>query len=183
MLSMLGERVVEMTFAQLLLILLVALAFYTDATTMRIPNPLTGAAVILAAAYYLIADGWRGIVFSLTGLAVSFVALLPLYWIGAVGAGDVKLFAAVGALSGTHFALYSLLYSIFYGGLIGMGLLLLRKQFFPRMGSLFWGVTMFVFLKQPVFLQANTAEYVRFPFMYAVVPGISTAFWYIFCGI
>lgn len=39
--------------------------------------------------------------------------MLILYWMGAVGAGDVKLFGLIGAWTGAAFAWQSALYSIF----------------------------------------------------------------------
>ena len=126
-----------------------SIAFYTDIKYLKIPNKLTGTGVILGLTYHGISGGWNGIYFSLTGLTVGFFMLLVLYLVRAVEAGDVKLFALIGALSGTEFALYSAMYSVIYAGLIGMVILLLRRN---KTGS--------------------------FPFMAAVMPGVLTAWFY-----
>jgi prepilin peptidase CpaA len=51
---------------------------------------------------WLIADGrpWPGLIFSLKGFALGFGAYFFLYALRAMGAGDVKLMGAVGALVG-----------------------------------------------------------------------------------
>jgi Flp pilus assembly protein protease CpaA len=80
---------------------LVALtAAFTDLKWRRIPNWLTLPALpvgILAQTIY--GDGfWQGLLGALAG----FLALLPLFLVGAGGAGDVKLFAVVGGFVGLH---------------------------------------------------------------------------------
>ena len=83
-----------------LLVLLLAAAVF-DVLYRRIPNWLTVAGVVLGIAMNT-AIGWpeAGILFSLTGLAVGFGIYAALYALRAMGAGDVKLMAAVGALVG-----------------------------------------------------------------------------------
>jgi len=78
--------------------LVTAVAALTDLKWRRIPNWLTLPAVpmgIIAQTVY--GDGfWHG----LAGAFVGFLLLLPMFLVGAGGAGDVKLFAAVGAFVG-----------------------------------------------------------------------------------
>jgi prepilin peptidase CpaA len=73
-------------------------AAFTDLKWRRIPNWLTLPALpvgILAQSVY--GSGfWQG----LAGAVVGFLALLPLFLLGAGGAGDVKLFAVVGSFVG-----------------------------------------------------------------------------------
>jgi prepilin peptidase CpaA len=71
-----------------------------DARTGRIPNPLTAGALILGLALGALHGGVWGLVHCAAGaLALAFVPLL-LFWRGAMGGGDVKLLAALGALVG-----------------------------------------------------------------------------------
>ena len=83
-----------------LLILLLAAAVF-DVLYRRIPNWLTVSGVVLALAMNaLIGAPEAGLVFSLVGLAVAFGIYVALYALRAMGAGDVKLMAAIGALVG-----------------------------------------------------------------------------------
>src|SRR5215216_4816667 len=90
------------TVAASLLLPLAALITYHDVRYRRIPNPfvlsaLSGGLVINAAA-----GGGGGLLSALGGCALAFALMFGLHLFGAMGAGDVKLFAAVGALFGTQ---------------------------------------------------------------------------------
>jgi prepilin signal peptidase PulO-like enzyme (type II secretory pathway) len=86
-------------FPFLALSLALAAAVVIDVRTRRIPNWLTGG---LAAGGFGLAFGggsvtpWQ----ALLGLALGLALMLPGHVIGATGAGDVKLMAAVGAFLG-----------------------------------------------------------------------------------
>lgn len=103
----------------LALAILLALASACDIRSHRIPNPLTLAGLVLGLGWH----GWRGggpgLVLSLEGVAVAGLALL-LYALGGLGAGDVKLLGAVGALMGPMFLLWTLPGAVFAGGLLAL---------------------------------------------------------------
>jgi prepilin peptidase CpaA len=83
-----------------LLVMLVAAAVF-DVRYRRIPNWLTVSGALLGVGINtLIGPPEAGIAFSLIGLAVAFGIYVVLYALRAMGAGDVKLMAAIGALVG-----------------------------------------------------------------------------------
>jgi prepilin peptidase CpaA len=83
-----------------LLVMLLAAAVF-DVLYRRIPNWLTVTGALLGIAMNtLIGPPQAGLVFSLVGLAVAFGIYAALYALRAMGAGDVKLMAAIGALVG-----------------------------------------------------------------------------------
>ncbi len=85
-----------------LLALLVGAAIY-DVRYRRIPNWLTVTGVLVGLLLnFLIGPPEGGILFALKGLGTAFFVYLALYAIRAMGAGDVKLMAAVGALAGVE---------------------------------------------------------------------------------
>src|SRR5690242_16485700 len=87
--------------AQILLLILVLCAAFTDARTRRIPNWLTVSGVLAGVALNtFMYGGLPGLWFSLKGLAVGFGVYLLLHLVRAMGAGDVKLMAAVGSIAG-----------------------------------------------------------------------------------
>lgn len=67
-----------------------------------------------------------------------FAILLPalllfvLFALRMLGAGDIKLFCAVGAIMGTFFVLTSILYSFLCGGIIAFFIMLLKRNFKQR---------------------------------------------------
>src|SRR3954471_7823355 len=83
-----------------LLAMLLAAALF-DVMYRRIPNWLTVSGVVLGLAMNaIIGAPDSGIVFSLVGLMAGFTVYAVLYALRAMGAGDVKLMAAIGALVG-----------------------------------------------------------------------------------
>jgi prepilin peptidase CpaA len=93
----------------------VTVAVVTDLRRRRIPNWLTGAALAVGLLGGLWIGGPAGGLTSLAGAALGLVLLLPFYAVRGMGAGDVKLLAAVGALLGPQ----ALLPVAFYGALAG----------------------------------------------------------------
>ncbi|MDN0085048.1 prepilin peptidase [Crenobacter sp. SG2305] len=78
------------------LLLLGAVAVY-DFVQRRVPNKLLGVGVFLAIMLLLVKrpDGAAWLV-AISGLAVGLFAFLPFYFMGLMGAGDVKFFAVIG---------------------------------------------------------------------------------------
>jgi prepilin peptidase CpaA len=102
-----------------------AAAVVTDVRTRRIPNWLTGS---IAGAGFGIAFG-GGTVTPLQaalGLLTGLVLMMPGHLIGATGAGDVKLMAAIGSVVGPDLALRAFLYSAVAGGVFAIAVALHR---------------------------------------------------------
>jgi prepilin peptidase CpaA len=117
----------------LLVVLLTAATF--DVLYRRIPNWLTVSGVVLGIAMNtLIGTPEAGIVFSLVGLAVAFGLYAALYSLRAMGAGDVKLMAAVGAMVGWERWFGIFFVTALIGGVMAMILVVsrgrLQKTFF-----------------------------------------------------
>ena len=79
---------------------LVIVAAIWDIRTRRIPNWLTLSGVVLGVALNTFLFEFSGLWFSLKRLGVAFGVYFVLYLLRAMGAGDVKLMAAVGAAAG-----------------------------------------------------------------------------------
>ena len=71
-----------------------------DGRQLRVPNWLTFHFVVGRAGLRLLRRGARRLLWSLAGMVVGLISLLPLYAIGGMGAGDVKLMAGLGAWMG-----------------------------------------------------------------------------------
>lgn len=103
--------------------LIVAVAI--DIRTHRIPNWLTGA---MAGAGFGIAAGGGPVTLTnaALGLIVGLLLMLPGHLIGATGAGDVKLMAAVGTLIGPGAVTKAFLFSAVAGGALAIVVALRR---------------------------------------------------------
>jgi len=84
----------------LLLVPLAVSVIYYDVRFRRIPNVLVLAALVAGLAINISFNGAPGALSSVAGFAVAFVPMFLMHIFGAMGAGDVKLFAAVGAVVG-----------------------------------------------------------------------------------
>jgi prepilin peptidase CpaA len=84
-----------------MLVALLATATAIDWRTYRIPNWLSVGGMALGLLGNAAAEGiTSGLLPALAGLALGIAVLLPLYALRLMGAGDVKLMAAVGAVIG-----------------------------------------------------------------------------------
>lgn len=97
---------------------LLTLAAVIDLRQRRIPNALsfTGMAAGLVLGFWL--DGWSGLSTSFLGLLTGGALFLPFYLARGMGAGDVKLMAAVGAFLGPWHVLLAGITVALLGGVI-----------------------------------------------------------------
>jgi prepilin peptidase CpaA len=99
-----------------------------DIRSRRIPNRLTGPAVLLGLLLHLGIDGWRGVLTSLAAALLCGSVFLIFYIAGGMGAGDVKLIAAVSCLAGLPNTPYLLVLTSLAGGVMAIALALYRGQ-------------------------------------------------------
>ncbi len=118
---------------------LLATAIVTDLRSSRIPNWLTVPAMIFGIAAHGWHHGLHGLLFGIFGLCSGLGLFLLLHLAGCIGAGDVKLMAAVGAMVGPQDALLSALLAMMFGGLYALGAMIHQWGFvsaMSRLGSL-----------------------------------------------
>ena len=99
-----------------------------DLRTRRVPNAVTVSLAVAGVLLALAGIGRVGLVASLLGLSLGCALMLPGHLIGGTGAGDVKLFAAVGALLGPVGILSAFLYTAIAGGLLALLVALRRRR-------------------------------------------------------
>lgn len=108
---------------------LVTAAAVTDLRSHRIPNLITGPALLLGILLALLSDGLPGLGAAFAGIGVAVgVWIVSLLTGGGMGGGDIKLLGAVGALGGPSFLLQSLTVAILVGGLMALVLALARGR-------------------------------------------------------
>jgi prepilin peptidase CpaA len=91
-----------------------------DLRTRRVPNALTGTVALLGLALAALHVSTVGPAAALGGLGVGLAVMLPGHLIGATGAGDVKLLAALGTLLGPKGVLIAFVYSAIAGGALAL---------------------------------------------------------------
>jgi prepilin peptidase CpaA len=95
-------------------------ACVTDVRTRRIPNLLTFGGAVAALVAHGVVGGWSGVGMALAGWVVGCVLFIPFFLLGGMGAGDVKLLAALGAWLGPGEALWLAIYASIAGGIVAV---------------------------------------------------------------
>jgi prepilin peptidase CpaA len=91
-----------------------------DLGNRRIPNALTLGAAGIAVALHGVTSGWSGVLLAASGWAVGLALFFPLFALGGMGAGDVKLLAAIGAWMGPTGVIWTGLYGAVAGGIMAL---------------------------------------------------------------
>lgn len=110
-------------FANATAALLVPLAFiitYYDVRYRRIPNLFVLATLISGILLNTFFGGWGGALVSLEGCGLAFGLMFVLHLLGAMGAGDVKLFAAIGSVVGAQLVPPTFLVVVLTGGVLAV---------------------------------------------------------------
>ena len=150
-------------------------AAQADVRTRKIPNTLTFPALLVGLVTHLVLGGREGFLASLAGMAVVGVALIPGWLMRWMGAGDVKLMAAMGAWLAFPHAVIALLLSLIAGGVFAAAVALrrgvlglaLRNTAFVAVWS----------LQRPGSAPAPVTTGIRFPFALAILAGCAVASW------
>src|SRR5207244_9500168 len=96
----------------------VTFCMVSDLRTRRIPNAITGPAILAGAALNVLCGGHAGLFASLTGLGLGIGVLLAPFVAGGIGGGDVEMMGAGGAPLGPHRTLVSLAPGLVPAGLV-----------------------------------------------------------------
>jgi prepilin peptidase CpaA len=144
-----------------LLTIILVVAAVIDGYLLKVPNWLTFPLIIggwLYSAAWGDPNGWEGLGYSLLGTAVGLGLLLPLYAIGGMGAGDVKLLAGVGAWVWSAATFYAFCASAIVGGLIAVVMVVYRRAWFHHKDQFFKIVNEILTVRDPNQLSEIAAQ-------------------------
>ncbi|MGP0062643.1 MAG: prepilin peptidase [Isosphaeraceae bacterium] len=111
-------------------------AAFIDGRSLRVPNWLTAHFVLGGWIYAYWSGGGSLLLWSIAGAAVGLISLMPLYAIGGMGAGDVKLMAGVGAWMGPTLTFWAFLSSAMAGGLMGLAMMIYSGEVFRHLAMM-----------------------------------------------
>jgi prepilin peptidase CpaA len=114
---------------------------YMDVRYRRIPNKLVLVTLISGLALNVFFGGWHGLFASLAGLAMAFGSMFLLHLFGTMGAGDVKLFAAIGSVLGSPLVPQTFLIVAITGGVLAVCKMIYTR----RVGATMFGVFQFFY--------------------------------------
>ncbi len=123
-------------------LIVVLIATATDLRSRRIPNWLVLPFLLAGFAVSTWLQGWHGLAQSAEGMALGLFAFGIFFFLGGMGAGDVKLCAAIGAWIGPHQLLIALVLIGLAGGVMAVAWSVLggfAGELFQETGNLILG--------------------------------------------
>ena len=114
---------------------------YMDVRYRRIPNKLVLIILIGGILLNTLFNGFNGLLLSLGGFAFAFAVMFFLHVFGTLGAGDVKLFGAIGAISGVYMVLPTLVVVVLTAGVLATCKMIYAR----RVGATMFGVFQFFY--------------------------------------
>lgn len=167
---------IEMT--EIILLLILGTAIVSDLRWRIIPNWLTGPSILVGIGLHTFMSQLTGLVFSLEGAALGLSLFVILYVCGWMGAGDVKLFAAVGSFLGPAQTISAALVIALVGG--GVAFLMLGfHQGWRKTGLWLWSYVQTILLTRSAKrLTPAHATAPKVPYAVAVSLGTIGSYWW-----
>lgn len=107
---------------------IMVLAAASDLRSRRIPNVLTVTGIVLAPVLWGLFEGSAAVLASVLGGGLALMVGVALFALGAMGGGDAKLLAAMGAFVGSARLLSALLATGVAGGVLALAVAVGRRQ-------------------------------------------------------
>jgi len=167
-------------FSTVLMLLILLIAQWFDFKQHRIPNLLTYGTMLTGLVLQSWLLGLDGFLTALYGFGVGLLVLLPFFLGGGMGAGDIKMMAALGTLLGPMDILLAAGVTLIAGSALGLLILIVRrgsKRYFSRyfliLKHLFYTGKLMYF--PPAQGEAAT---LRFPYAVAIATGCVVTLWW-----
>lgn len=117
----------------IILTLLLVIAVAGDIRTYRIYNLPIALGLAAGLVLNFMIDGIEGLAWSLLAAIIPAALLIVLFALRMLGAGDIKLFCAIGAIMGVPFVLLTMAFSFLAGGLMALCIMFVRGNFMQRL--------------------------------------------------
>lgn len=153
---------IEQMFTSIVLLGLLGIAVVSDLRRHRIPNLLVLLGLVLGLSSQAYTSGVEGLGNAALAMLIGLTVFLPLYALGGMAAGDVKLMAMVGCFFTPYDALWTAFFSLMAGGLCGFLIILFRGQLLQTLAR--YGLM----LRARTYLVPAVDEVAGKPFPYSV---------------
>lgn len=164
----------------LLLVILVFFAVFTDLRTRKILNLVTYPGALIGLILNCLAfypDMLQGFTFSISGMLLGVLIFFLPFSLGGLGAGDLKLLGVIGAFMGFKFVLWTGLFSALAGGLISLILILLDPKGLKQRFMFIKGIFSAIVYKLPWPQVKDLSEKIYFPYSIAIAVGLFFSYW------
>ena len=165
----------------LALIVVLLLASVFDLRRRRIPNRLLAAGLIAAVVLHLSSGAPSALLTTfLAGFALGMLMFLPLYLLGGMAAGDVKLMATVGAFLGPSMVFQASLATYICGGVLALVIVLFKRRAraaFSNAGALLHPLLLRLYGVRMAVDAAPAASVGGMPYAVAITAGTLAVLW------
>lgn len=141
-----GHRIIKST----VLIILLVLATVSDFKTYRIPNKLILSGLVISFYFQFLEGSFLSILNGFGILLLICIVFLPTYYIRAIGAGDIKLFAMISCFVGMKQGIQVIIVAFIIGGVFSIVKLFYYHIFRSQLQSLAEYITQMYYLKKIV---------------------------------
>jgi prepilin peptidase CpaA len=150
-----------------------------DVKSARIPNWLTFTAAVAAVVFHALAPQGHGLGAAVGGLLLGLAIFFPLFALRAMGAGDIKLLAALGAWIGWSQVFWVAMYASVAGGVLAIVVMLARGHFWKGLQNIrtlltFW---MIAGVKPLPSVSLDDPKSVRLPYAVPIAVGLMVTLW------
>ncbi|WP_461205475.1 A24 family peptidase [Clostridium sp. DL1XJH146] len=155
----------------IILISVLIVCLITDLKYQKIYNKIIYPTLLAVIVIHITSNGFSGFKSSILGFIVGLSILLTPYFLGGIGAGDVKLLALIGAIKGSVFVLNTALYMALIGGIIALVIIVYKKElknFFKTIVT--WIFSLFNGIKYKID-QPSSSLTQKYPYGIAIVGG------------
>lgn len=155
-----------------LLMLLLVVSLISDIMTHKVNNRTILSFVICGLILNVYQTGLTGIFESLFAGVIPIIILGVFFIMNMLGAGEMKLFSAIGTIMGVNFIIKTLICSALAGGLIALIVLVLRCNVRERLGYLY-NYLKHCFMTRSLSPYSSYCDHddFKFPYVYAIATG------------
>ncbi|MDF2947792.1 MAG: prepilin peptidase [Bacillales bacterium] len=165
-----------MILLDILLFTVLIICIITDIKVRKIYNKVILPSLLISITIHLFNSGLLGLIDSLKGVLVGLGVLILPYFLGGMGAGDVKLLALIGAIKGSGFVLVTSIYMALFGGLMAIAFLLFQKGVFQKLKIIIYSICGVRFgIKIP--LAISKERKATLPYGVAIAAGAFMSLW------
>ncbi len=143
-----------------ILFCLLALSLYTDLKESKIRNKHIAFFALAGVTFNFIYYGVEGLNISAGGILIPVMLLGIFFCLRLIGAGDIKLFSAIGALLGWKCGIYIMAYSFLFAGIISFAGLLRKREIRSTFSDFYGEIRLCIYTKNFIWLSGRNKKHI-----------------------
>lgn len=144
----------------IVLFCLLFLSVISDLKASKIYNKYILPAALAGLVINIFLYGLEGMKSSVMGMVLPILFLGIFFYVRLIGAGDIKLFGAIGALLGWSFVLYAMVYAFIFAGIFAFISLARRAEIKSTFFAFYQEMKMCFFICDPLYFQNRSTKHI-----------------------